>query len=70
MKHFFTIGLFFSLFILSCNDKNDPVIISYPDAAEVASATVLKDVKGVKVYNGGFGSALQVDPMMLQYSIC
>jgi len=62
MKHFFTIGLFFSLFILSCNDKNDPVIISYPDAAEVASATVLKDVKGVKVYNGGFGSALQVDP--------
>ena len=63
MKHLFTIGLFSGIAVLSsCDDKSNPIVIEYPDAAEVNTSTIIKDVKGVKVYNGGFGSALQVDP--------
>ncbi len=63
MKHLFTIGLLSGIAVLSsCDDKSNPIVIEYPDAAEVSTSTIIKDVKGVKVYNGGFGSALQVNP--------
>lgn len=40
-----------------------PAEITYPDMAEVATRSVLLTTNnGVKVYNGGFGSALAADP--------
>jgi len=38
-----------------------PAIV-YPDIAEVVNPTTLADVNGVKVFNGGFGSAMAQDP--------
>ncbi|MFD2144256.1 hypothetical protein [Mucilaginibacter antarcticus] len=40
-----------------------PVIISYPEMAEATDPALLMTTStGVKVYNGGFGSALAADP--------
>ena len=60
-----------SLFILvplllifaACSKSDDSVpTVEYPDMAEAVGATVLADVSGVKVYNGGFGSSMVLDP--------
>jgi hypothetical protein len=34
----------------------------YPEMAEAVSPTILTEVNGVKVYNGGFGSSMVLDP--------
>lgn len=36
--------------------------ISYPEMAEASNPKVLLDINGVKVYNGGYGSAVVQDP--------
>ena len=41
--------------------------IKYPDIATVASPRVLGEFNGVKVYGGGFGSALAPDPRARGY---
>ena len=43
-------------------EKRSPAVVTYPDFATVASPKVLGEFNGVKVYGGGFGSALAVDP--------
>ncbi len=51
--------------INACKKDSEPTAtapIVYPDVAEVSSSIVLADVNGVKVYNGGFGSAMVQDP--------
>lgn len=54
-----SIGLFTSLF--SCSDHLLPAF-DYPEFAEASNPAILSDVNGVKVYNGGFGSAMVNDP--------
>lgn len=50
--------------VLSCNKKEVSITpkMVYPDVAEAINPTILTDVNGVKVYNGGFGSAMVQDP--------
>jgi len=44
------------------NDRTEPQI-SYPDMAEASDPALLFEASnGVKVYNGGFGSAVAIDP--------
>ena len=45
-----------------CTDMACAAEIKYPDVATVASPRVLGEFNGVKVYGGGFGSALAPDP--------
>ncbi|NIJ54524.1 esterase-like activity of phytase family protein [Dyadobacter arcticus] len=47
--------------ISSCTDHDFPSE-NYPDKAEASNAALLAEVSGVKVYNGGFGSAIVQDP--------
>ncbi len=51
-----------SLFILTACSKNNDTTVEYPDMAEAVGATILSEVNGVKVYNGGFGSSMVLDP--------
>lgn len=48
----------------SCSkDKQDAVTVTYPDMAEASDpALLMTTAGGVKVYNGGFGSAVAADP--------
>ncbi|SHF38848.1 esterase-like activity of phytase family protein [Pedobacter caeni] len=57
----------FALAVLfaSCKKHNDPTEpqVSYPDMAEASDPKLLIEASnGVKVYNGGFGSAVAIDP--------
>jgi hypothetical protein len=45
----------------ACTDHELPTE-NYPDRAEASNPKTLTDVAGVKVYNGGFGSAIVQDP--------
>ncbi|SDD71380.1 Esterase-like activity of phytase [Dyadobacter soli] len=45
----------------SCTDHGFPTD-NYPDRAEAQNPTIITTVGSVKVYNGGFGSALAQDP--------
>ncbi|UIR55216.1 esterase-like activity of phytase family protein [Sphingobacterium sp. SRCM116780] len=57
-----------SLLLSACgkDDVNkiiDPIVnLTYPDYATASNPKVLADVQGVKVYNGGYGSAMVQDP--------
>ena len=51
--------------MVSCKKKSDETVagITYPNVAEVSDPAVLFTAAGgVKVYNGGFGSAVAADP--------
>ena len=52
--------------LTSCEKDQDPnktKVVNYPAMAEVETPNVLMTTKdGVKVYNGGFGSAVVADP--------
>jgi hypothetical protein len=54
-----------ALLVTSCkkhNDRTEPQI-SYSDMAEASDPALLFEASnGVKVYNGGFGSAVVTDP--------
>jgi len=55
-----------SLGLASCkknNNENTTAVINYPDVAEASDPAILfTTAGGVKVYNGGYGSAVAVDP--------
>ncbi len=53
-----------ALFVACDRDKevDPPVQVSYPDMAEATTPKILTEVNGVKVYNGGFGSSMVIDP--------
>ncbi|MES2733957.1 MAG: esterase-like activity of phytase family protein [Bacteroidota bacterium] len=57
-------GSFFaiSLLLTGCKKNNDPAVVTYPDKATATAPVVLLEINGVKVYNGGFGSAIVKDP--------
>jgi Esterase-like activity of phytase len=62
-KPFLTVASISSL-IIACDTKTitDPVKeIAYPEMAEAANPTILTEANGVKVYKGGFGSAVVQD---------
>ncbi|HEX8019540.1 hypothetical protein, partial [Mucilaginibacter sp.] len=47
----------------SCHDDHKIIPFKYPDMAEAQNPAVLfTTANGVKVYNGGFGSAVAADP--------
>lgn len=52
------------LLLASCKkNKTETAVVVYPDMAEAISPSILFTTSaGVKVYNGGFGSAVAVDP--------
>ncbi|RZJ68366.1 MAG: esterase-like activity of phytase family protein [Flavobacterium sp.] len=65
-KELIILSLALSMGILSCKknpgDQGSATVV-YPDMAEAADpATLFTTATGVKVYNGGFGSAVAVDP--------
>jgi hypothetical protein len=47
--------------VISCTDHD--ISGGYPEKAEASNPAILTDANGVKVYNGGFGSALVQDPI-------
>lgn len=55
------LGLFSMGALLACKDSEVTKTITYPNMAEVKQTTLLADVGGVKVNNGGFGSSLVQD---------
>jgi hypothetical protein len=64
-KELMLLGMAASLVVTSCKKNNDhqEIAITYPDMAEAADpATLFTTAAGVKVYNGGFGSAVATDP--------
>lgn len=52
------------LVIAACDHRDGPGpgTPTYPAIAEAANPAVIQTINGVKVYNGGFGSALAADP--------
>lgn len=50
-----------ALTLASCTDHEIPTD-NYPAKAEASNPALLTEVNGVKVYNGGFGSAIVQDP--------
>jgi hypothetical protein len=50
-----------TLMLSSCTDHELPTQ-TYPDRAEASNPSLLTEASGVKVYNGGFGSAIVQDP--------
>ena len=52
------------IFIAACDHRDGPGpgVPTYPAIAEATNPKVIQDINGVKVYNGGFGSALVADP--------
>ncbi|AQX11295.1 esterase-like activity of phytase family protein [Elizabethkingia meningoseptica] len=57
--------LFISFLSALCacnNDDNAFKTVNYPDATEATDPKIINDINGVKVYNGGYGSALVRDP--------
>ncbi|OYD44117.1 hypothetical protein CHU00_18515 [Sphingobacterium cellulitidis] len=67
-KQIFTLTTAFTLIaaLTSCKKDQDPnktKVVNYPAMAEVETPNVLMTTaEGVKVYNGGFGSAVAADP--------
>jgi Esterase-like activity of phytase len=57
---FISSAVFSAVLVVSC-DHRPFAPITYPDVAEASNPTVLTDINGVKVYNGGFGSAVVQD---------
>ena len=57
----FVLGLFSVGVFVACKDSEVTKTISYPSMAEVKQTTLLADVGGVKVNNGGYGSSLVQD---------
>ncbi|WP_313516761.1 esterase-like activity of phytase family protein [Sphingobacterium sp.] len=64
--HTLATALTFIAALTSCEKDQDPnkaKVVDYPAMAEVETPNVLMTTKdGVKVYNGGFGSAVVADP--------
>ncbi|WAC15224.1 esterase-like activity of phytase family protein [Dyadobacter pollutisoli] len=50
-----------ALILGSCTDHDLPAE-TYPEKAEASNPSLLTEVNGVKVYNGGFGSSIVQDP--------
>lgn len=64
-KQLLSISLALSLAIVSCKKNQDETNFEtiYPNVAEASDPSILfTTASGVKVYNGGFGSAVAVDP--------
>lgn len=63
-KELLTLGLMASIGLLACKKNNaENPVITYPNMAEASDpATLFTAAGGVKVYNGGFGSAVATDP--------
>lgn len=61
-KHFLLLFAALTLIIACDKDPEPTAAMVYPEVAEVNNPAVLADVNGVKVYNGGFGSAMAQDP--------
>jgi hypothetical protein len=64
-KEIMLLGMAASMLVTSCKKNNDQqeIGIPYPDMAEAADPAALFTTNtGVKVYNGGFGSAVAADP--------
>lgn len=65
-KRAFLVGLgslALSTIVCSCSSSGEPTPFSYPSVSTAASPKLLSTTpSGVKVYNGGFGSALAPDP--------
>ena len=65
-KHLLSMIVALAAGMMSCKkNEKDPqsVVVSYPDMAEASDpATLFSTSSGVKVYNGGYGSAVAVDP--------
>ena len=57
----FVLGLFSVGVLVACKESDVAKTISYPSMAEVKQTTLLADVGGVKVNNGGYGSSLVQD---------
>jgi len=51
--------IFVAATVISCTDHDIPT--DFPEKAEASNPVVLTDANGVKIYNGGFGSALVQD---------
>lgn len=57
-----SLSIIASVLILgSCTDHDLPAE-TYPEKAEASNPSLLTEVNGVKVYNGGFGSSIVQDP--------
>ncbi len=54
--------LFLTLFFACSDHRFEAYPLTYPNLAEASNPTLLGNVNGVQVYNGGFGSALVQDP--------
>lgn len=63
-KTLLTLFAFSAIYLTACKkDHKVDIAPPYPDMAEAADPAVLKTTAdGVKVYNGGFGSAIAADP--------
>ncbi|MBT2560769.1 esterase-like activity of phytase family protein [Pedobacter sp. ISL-68] len=64
-KELLTLIVSISIGMVSCKKSHEetPLEFSYPAVAEVSDPSVLfTTAAGVKVYNGGFGSAVAADP--------
>ncbi|WP_221391447.1 esterase-like activity of phytase family protein [Dyadobacter sp. NIV53] len=53
--------VFTASIVISCTDHDIPTD-EFPEKAQASNPVVLTEAHGVKVYNGGFGSALVQDP--------
>lgn len=63
-KQLLTLFFAFSISLSACKKNHDKTVaIVYPDRAEASDpALLMTTTTGVKVYNGGFGSAVAADP--------
>lgn len=64
-KTLLCVGSAAMLALMSCNNEDSPVMASvmYPNSAEATNPAVSATLpNGVKIYNGGFGSAVAADP--------
>lgn len=53
---------FLTLFFACSDHRFEAYPLTYPAMAEASNPTILGNVNGVQIYNGGFGSALVQDP--------
>lgn len=63
MKKSILLILPLAITVFGCNKKEIAITpkMVYPDVAEAINPTILTDINGVKIYNGGFGSAMVQD---------
>lgn len=62
-KNLLTLFAFTAIVLSACKKDHNENTTTYPDIAEAADpALLMTTADGVKVYNGGFGSAVAADP--------